>query len=144
MPDPFSVAASAVSVTVPALHGARLLLDDIRNIIDAPRTVRNLEEDISATLGIRDAFERVGEREWQLLGQIVADQATTSIQLCDKACEEFRTDLQKWTKHSKGNILSLRDKTTVGFFKDRQIRAMAAQLQSCKMTLNSAISLATL
>ncbi|KAH7386066.1 hypothetical protein BKA66DRAFT_440710 [Pyrenochaeta sp. MPI-SDFR-AT-0127] len=144
MPDPFSVAASVVSVTVPALHGARLLLNDLISIIDAPRTIRSLEEDISSTLQVRDAFENVAKREWQILGQTVADQAETSIRQCDEACGAFRTDIQKWTRHSKDNTLSFRDKTMVGFFKDRQITAMSAQLQSCKISLTSAIGIATL
>ena len=36
MPDPLSVAVSIVGITIPALYGIRLLLDDLNKIINAP------------------------------------------------------------------------------------------------------------
>lgn len=36
MPNPLSVAASIISITVPALYGTQLLLDNLNKIIDAP------------------------------------------------------------------------------------------------------------
>jgi hypothetical protein len=144
MADPFSVAAGVVSITVPALHGARLLLNDLSNIADAPRTIRYLRDDIASTLQVRDAFEQIKSDDWQHLGDVVIGQAKTTIQFCDEACTSFRQDIQRWTRHSKNDVLGLRDRTTVGFFKERQVKAMSGQLQSCKISLNAAISLATL
>lgn len=46
MADALSISASIVGVTVPALHGMRLLLDDLRGIADAPMTIKGLQEDI--------------------------------------------------------------------------------------------------
>ena len=45
MADSLNIAASVVGVAVPALHGTRLLLDDLQKLKDAPKTVRRLEED---------------------------------------------------------------------------------------------------
>lgn len=42
MADPLSIAASVVGVTVPALHGTRLLLDELQNLKDAPKAVKRL------------------------------------------------------------------------------------------------------
>jgi hypothetical protein len=46
MAEPLSVAASIVGVTVPVLHGTRLLLDDLQEIIDVPKSVESLKEDL--------------------------------------------------------------------------------------------------
>jgi hypothetical protein len=48
MSDHPSVAASIVSVTLPALHRACLLLNDLSNIIDALQTVQNLKYDVAS------------------------------------------------------------------------------------------------
>jgi hypothetical protein len=47
MTNPLSVGVSIISITVPALHGIRLLLDDLNKIIDAPKAVQTLKDDIT-------------------------------------------------------------------------------------------------
>jgi hypothetical protein len=37
---------SVVDITVPALHGTRLLLDDLEKLKDAPKTVKRLADDV--------------------------------------------------------------------------------------------------
>jgi hypothetical protein len=44
MADPLSITASAVGIIVPALHGTRLLLEDLQQLKDAPKTVKRLVE----------------------------------------------------------------------------------------------------
>jgi hypothetical protein len=56
----------------------------------------------------------------------------------------FRANLQRWTSHSEDGRLSWQDRAKVGFFKQSQIRSMSQQLQSCKITINSVVSIATL
>jgi hypothetical protein len=41
MADPLSIAASAVGIIVPALHGTRLLLEDLQQLKNAPKTVKH-------------------------------------------------------------------------------------------------------
>jgi hypothetical protein len=48
MADPLSVIASAVGIIVPALHGTRLLLEDLQQLKDAPKTVKRLVEDVQS------------------------------------------------------------------------------------------------
>ena len=47
MADPFSITAGIAGIAAPALHGTRILLDDLRKISDAPALVKALEGDIS-------------------------------------------------------------------------------------------------
>jgi hypothetical protein len=42
MADPLSVTASAVGIIVPALHGTRLLLKDLQQLKNIPKTVKRL------------------------------------------------------------------------------------------------------
>ena len=51
MVDPLSVAASVVGIIVPALHGTRLLLDDLERLKDAPKTVKRLTDDVRSVEG---------------------------------------------------------------------------------------------
>jgi hypothetical protein len=68
MADPLSTAASVVSVVVPALHGERLLLDDIQQIVDAPKVVTTLKEDLGAVDMALEALKAVHSSEWGVAG----------------------------------------------------------------------------
>jgi hypothetical protein len=144
MPDPLSVAASIISVTVPALHGTRLLLDDLNKIIDAPQAVQSLKDDVASAEMALQSLQAIKDPEWEVLGQTVAGQSKAAIKNCARACGVFRDNLQSWTRHSQEGRLSWQDRAKVGFFKERQIKAMSEQLQSCKVTFNSAVGIATL
>jgi hypothetical protein len=144
MGEPFSVADGFVSVTVPALHDIRLLLDDLRNIKNAPYTVQRLRDDVrSVDLSLASLGE-VKEQDLEVLGASVAEEAKTAIGSCAKACKQFRDDLQNWTWHSDDGTLRWQDRANVGFFKQAEIRAVSEQLQNCKLVITSVVSVATL
>lgn len=144
MADPLSVAASIVGVAVPALHGTRLLLDDLQKIVDAPQSVESLKEDLLSVEMAIKSLQAIGDSEWKSLGGTVADEAKIAISNCKRACDKFRADLQHWTRHSGEGQLSWQDRANVGFFKQRRIKSTSEQLQTCKLTLNSVVSIATL
>ena len=60
MADPLSITASAVGIIVTALHGTRLLLEDLQQLKDAPKTVKRLVEDVDTALKLLQSVE---ERE---------------------------------------------------------------------------------
>jgi hypothetical protein len=144
MAEPLSVAASIVGVTVPALHGTRLLLDDLQGIIDAPKTVESLKEDLRSVDLALKSLQAVHDSEWKSLGETVADESKVAINSCTRACNTFRADLQRWTRHSEEGKLSWKDRANVGFFKQRQIKSTSEQLQTCKLTINLVVGIATL
>ena len=82
--------------------------------------------------------------DWKLLGQSVADQSKATISSCTQACNLFRADLQKWTRHSEDGKLTWVDRANVGFFKKDQAKAISDQLQSCKLAINLIVGVATL
>lgn len=144
MADPLSITASAVGIIVPALHGTRLLLDDLHQLKDAPKTVKRLAENVRSVDTALKLLQAVEEREWDILGTGIAEQSKTTISSCTQACNLFRADLQRWTRHSGDGKLAWQDRASVGFFKQGQIKAMSEQLSSCKLTINSVVSIATL
>ena len=144
MADPLSIAASVVGITVPALHGTRLLLDDLEKLKDAPKTVKRLADDVHSVNAALKLLQDVKDREWESLGTSVAEHSKTTISSCTQACDLFRTDLQLWTRHSEDGKLAWQDRANVGFFKQGQIKAMSEQLQNCKITINTLVSIATL
>lgn len=144
MTDPLSICASVVSITVPALHGVRLLIEDLQQLKEAPKTVKRLSEDVQSVETSLKLLQGIEEREWDLLGASVLDESKTTISSCTQACSLFRTDLQRWTRHSEGGKLAWQDRTSVGFLKQGQIKAMSEQLRNCKLSINSVVSIATL
>jgi hypothetical protein len=46
MADPLSITASAVGIIMLALHSIQLLLKDLQQLKDAPKTVKRLVEDM--------------------------------------------------------------------------------------------------
>lgn len=144
MADPLSVAASIVGITIPALHGTRLLLDDLQGIIDAPKSVESLKEDLRSVDLALKSLQAVHDSEWKALGATVTNESKVAISSCARACNAFRVDLQRWTRHSGEGKLSWQDRANVGFFKQRQIKSTSDQLQTCKLTINSVVGMATL
>jgi hypothetical protein len=144
MTEPLSITASVVGITVPALHGVRLLIEDLQQLKEAPKTVKRLLEDVQSVEGSLNLLQGVEEREWDILGASVLEESKTTISSCTQACDFFRTNLQRWTRHSEGGKLAWQDRTSVGFFKQGQIKAMSEQLQNCKLSIHSVVNIATL
>lgn len=144
MGDPASAAAGIVGIIVPALHGIRLLREDIVNISDAPKAIASLKEDLLSVEMAIEALKAVESSEWKSLGQAVENQSKFAVSTCTTTCNTFRECLRRWTKHSGVGKLSWRDQVNVGFFQQHTLKSVCEQLQNCKSTLNSTASTATL
>jgi hypothetical protein len=89
MADLLSVGAGVVGIIVPALHGSRLrlLLDDLRCIIDAPKAIETLKGDICSLEMALTSLQAVKDVEWGLFGNTVVEQSKATIHSCTKACD---------------------------------------------------------
>ena len=144
MAEGLGATASVVGIVVPALHGVRLLFDDLKKIIEAPEVVASLATEVEALRLSLESLKAIDDSQWETLGKTVSDQCKAAITTCTAACDALREDLHRWTKRSADGKLSWRDRANIGFFKERQIKARSEQLQSYKLTLNSAVGAATL
>lgn len=139
-----SVAASVVGVVVPALHGVKLLLEDIQNLRDVPKTIERLGNDARSVETALSTLQGVGDSEWESLGTLVAAESKTTISTCTSACNQFRTDLQRWTRRSDDGKLALTDRAKVAFLRQGHIKTMSEQLQNCKLSVTSMVGVANL
>lgn len=144
MSDPLSISASVVGLVVPALEGTRLLVDTLRAIRDAPKALQDIETDLKSVEASLGSLKGIDESQLKLLSEQVYDQCRDTISRYKSACDGFRGDIQRCTKRTRDGKLSWRDKVNVGFFNKKRIEGMSRQLQSCKLTLNSVLSVATL
>jgi hypothetical protein len=109
MADLLSIAAGIVGITFPALHGVRLLLDDLQHLKDAPKTVKRLADDVQSVDTALNLLQGMEDREWDLLNPRVAAESRTTISSCTQACVLIRPELQRWTRHSEDGKLAWRD-----------------------------------
>ncbi|GAB7328900.1 hypothetical protein MBLNU13_g00765t2 [Cladosporium sp. NU13] len=123
MTDPLSVTAGVAGLVTITLQGVRLLVNDINNIREAPKSLEALQVDLTSIGSSLECLENIDELQLRLLGDHVYDH---------------------WTKRSHDGKLSWWDKTNIGIFKEQQIEVMSRQLQNCKLTLNLVAVTATL
>ena len=95
MAEPLSLAANIVGVAVPALHVARLLLDDLEAIVDAPKAVESLKGDLESVDSALESLRRINDAEWKSLGVTVAHESKAAITACERTCDMFRADLKR-------------------------------------------------
>lgn len=144
MSDPFSIVAGVFGIIAPALDTTKHLLDDLKNISEAPAIVSTLSQDIGFVETSLESLKGVNEQEWIALGTTVVEQSRTAIKSCTKSCTDFRADLQRWTRHSHESEMSRRDRVSIGIFRQNHIRAMSERLQKYRTTLNLVVSIAAL
>jgi len=113
-------------------------------IKDAPETIKRLEDDVRSVDMALTSLRTLEDQDWELLGASIAEKSKTTISTCTRACDLFRADIQRWTRHSGGRKLTWQDRANVDFFKQWRIKAKSEQLHNYGLTINSILSMATL
>lgn len=144
MVEPLSVTASIVGITAPALHGIRLLINDVQSIKDAPDAIRALEDHLHRVSLAVSSLQAIEPREWEYLGSNITDEVESTVRLCTASCDRFRLHLQRWTRHSPDGGFSWMDRAKIGFMKQGPIKSMQGHLQTCQIAINSVVGTATL
>lgn len=144
MGETLAAAAAIVGLTVPTLHGIRLLTDDLNKVINAPRVIQRLTDELQLVHLSVACLQEIDDEQWEALGERVVEQSEKALTTCTAACDEVRGDLQRWTRRSKDGQRSWQERANIGFFKEKRITAMLEQLQSCKISLNTVASTASL
>jgi hypothetical protein len=142
--DGVSAAASIVGLVVPAAHAARILLDNINSILGAPETIILIRQDLESLKKVLADLDTVPPVDLDLLGPEVVIKIKSALNLCNQACVKFSADLRRWTRHLDDGKLSWLEKVKVGFFKQKRINALSAQLQNWKLIIGQVVNMATL
>ena len=141
--DPLSITMAAIGITETAITGVSILRSKIHDLRDAPDDVNN----------IRARLDEVHTSLQALRSITIADPATKSacteilrttgmartVNDCGNACETFSKKLQRWTKHSTENQMSLRDRISIANNKTK-ICTLLTRVETCQKTVHFAVS----
>lgn len=144
MADPLSVTASIAALVIPALHRARLVIKDIDRIRDAPKNILSIKEDLVSIESSLVSLQDVNKDEWMVQRSNLAEQSQSLIRGIASACDHFRTDLARLTRHSSNGKLAWEDRARIDFFQESKIKSISEQLQARKQDIFGPVSIATL
>ncbi|KAH7139589.1 hypothetical protein B0J13DRAFT_638482 [Dactylonectria estremocensis] len=141
MSDPLSIAASVIGIVGPTLHVLRILINDIKEIRDAPKNLRDLLGDLRLVGTALESIKSIQEEQWEILGRPTADLAIATIEKTIETLKEVDQDLEKYSQKEK---ISKLDRGVLGFWKKKDLEGMSAQLHTCQASITSLTSTATL
>lgn len=144
MADPVTLGLGIAGVVGPALHVSRLLLNDLRDIKDAPKNIQALTGGIDSLTRALTSVESIPDGEWASLGPSVIEDAKSTISQSTATCQRFNEDVQGWTHRSQDGSLSWLNRSKIGFFKKAQMKSMSGEIQTCYTKITSVVSTATL
>lgn len=144
MTDPLSVAAGVTGFITFALHGIRVLLEDLDQIKQAPENVLALREELRSVQRSITSLSSISHNDWNSIDSNITAEAESVIESCGQTCETFRGRIEHWTRHSSGDKLSVLDRPHIGFFKSSEMKSMQGKLQAFKISIVCVASLATL
>lgn len=144
MTDPLSVVAGATGFITFALHGIRVLWQDLDNIKQAPENILSLKDELRSVERVISSLESIGDDDWKHVNANVVTEVKWNVESCTRTCEMFRLKVQHWTRHSTGEKLSLIDRPHIGFFRSSEIKSMHGKLQAYKTSISCVTSVGTL
>ncbi|KAI8943378.1 hypothetical protein NX059_001392 [Plenodomus lindquistii] len=142
--DPFSITAGAIGIAGTAVTSIVQLHSLIDSLEDANDVIQNATSDLGSIEQSIAALEHFALANKDISNVAQADLTKAGVaEAVNKmglACDDFDKRLTKWTRHSSTEKLSLRDRISVGVWNKEKIRTFETQLQSCKSTVQLAVS----
>lgn len=142
--DPLSITAGALGITQFALSSIAQLHDNINNLAEAKEVARDIALNLEGIQRPLAALEELAISDPTICVAAKADLEKTgvveAVNNCGQACASFTGNLKRWTKHSSGTSISLRDRFSVGIWNKEKIRTFRIQVQSCQATVQFAIA----
>lgn len=142
--DPFSITIAVIGISGTAVNGLSRLHKTISAISDAPDEINGVRQhldSIKQALGALASPQMVEYLSDSTAGQALATTGLTdAVNDCGTACEKFEKRLQKWTRHSTEDKLSVLDKMSVGVWNKEWIRTFKTRLETCQQTVHFVVS----
>lgn len=142
MAHPVSAVAAFVGIIFPALEAINLLHEKLQTLVDAPRTLANLQDDLFLVDMATRELHEVEHATLESLGQGVEKYLEHIIIICRTACDAFQDDLTRWMEHSADGRLSFLDQVDVAFFSKQKIKSLSKKLGNCRSAINMATNIA--
>ncbi|KAJ5106787.1 hypothetical protein N7456_003462 [Penicillium angulare] len=147
MAEAIGITGGIIGITTLAYHSTKTLYNFISDIVDAPKHLKELNEDVAAItqilVAIKGAMEETSDEQLSEGVKNSLKDAQPSIQGCDTACREFLKKISRITSHSNATSTRLDDRIKLRFH-DKAISAFKYRIDSYKSTLTIALSLTTL
>jgi hypothetical protein len=145
--DGVSAASAIIGIIVPALHGARILYDDIEKVVHIDKILQPINNDLKALVEVLSSLERFCQdvnTPQEALEALKQNNVEPASKNCQTVCSAFQAKLDKWTKHSKDGKVAWRDKFVPGFFGESDILEFRTQLVACKGTFTIGLQMANM
>ena len=147
MAEAVGLAASIIAIATLAYQSSKTLYDLLDSIRNVPKTLQDLNEDLSAISqllkSIKSAMEDSSDDSFSDGVKKCLEEVKPALTGCGKTCDEFTEKIGKIMSHSDEKHTSKRDRIKLQF-EEKDILAFRYRLGSYKATLNIALSLALL
>jgi hypothetical protein len=141
--DPLSITATAIGITTFAITSIKQLHDIINDVAEVKEVIHDISASLTDILVPLDSLRELHVPDSSISAAVKADLEKAgvagAVNKCGDLCDDFSKRLKKWTKHSSGAKLSLRDRLTVGLWNKEKIRALRTSIQSCQSTVQFAV-----
>jgi hypothetical protein len=143
--DPFSISIAAVGISGTAITSVSALRKTIAAVKDAHEDINDIRAQLDKIRSPLDALQALvtdtdAEMSATFKQALLKTGMANAVNDCGKACEAFDKRLQKWTRHSREDKLSLRDKMLVGIWNKERVRTFRTRVETCQRTVHFAIS----
>ena len=141
--DPLSITAATIGITTFALTSIKQLRDTINDVTEVKEVIEDISTDLTGILGPLDSLRELLVPGSDIPAAAKADLERTgvadAVKKCGDLCNDFAKRLEKWTKHSSGSKLSLRDRLTVGLWNREKISTLRISVRSCQSRVQFAV-----
>ncbi|KAF1828070.1 hypothetical protein BDW02DRAFT_635403 [Decorospora gaudefroyi] len=146
MVDPLGITASVLAVVTATIQSAQFVVTTIDNIKSVPDTVQDVRNELAALDDVLHHLHKLPVLVTQTTtqGLLASPSITRSLKNCEGACKGFGEWLSHTMRHSTEDKTSKIDRSRVALFGLRKIDAFRGHLDSCKVTLQLALTTVTM
>jgi hypothetical protein len=141
--DPLSITAATIGITTFALTSIKQLRDTINDVAEVKEVIEDISTTLAAILVPLDSLRELHLPDGNISAAAKADLVKAgvaeAVNKCGDLCDDFAKRIAKWTKHSSGSKLSLRDRLTVGLWNREKISTLRISVRSCQSTVQFAV-----
>ena len=129
-------AASLLGIATAVLATIKSINDNIENVKGTHQRLLDVKSDLDALAPVLATLANVASGNEQQLRR--KDVLLPAVKNCKKACDDFQSQLRKWSKKSDNaatDQVSRFATIKIGLFAQRRIDLFSSQLGICKETL---------
>lgn len=142
--DPLSITAATIGISHAAVSSIVGLRNSINSFEDAHEVVGDIRTQLENIQKPLDSLKTLTVTDNDTLAAtteiLTKCGVAKAVNDCGVACEAFDKKLQKWTRHSSGGKLSLRDKVALGIWNQEKVNTFKARVETCQSSVHFAVT----